>query len=283
MRISLQLMHICILPWQRRTSQLPLACPLLLKHRIRKGGWHDKEALSSLRALAGVLLLSLVLAGCASPPIAGPGGDADYRHPKTGDVQHCDNHTTAGFLLFGVIGAVVSGNNYADCKNDLEEKGYVRARGTTQLLQPAAIPAPLVAPPPASPVDLTNERISPANPQVDLSQAWILGTWGTFEGRSGSIDGVAHFEFRQDGREFRWRMVRTGWFSGVQTTQTASGSVTRISESTVELKGKYESSNLGNMVGTPVQQSFTRDGNSLRGWEAARDGTQSLLSLTREQ
>lgn len=281
MRISLQLMHICILPWQRQT--LPLARPLLLKHRLRKSGWHDKDAPSSLWAQAGLLVLSLVLAGCSSIPTPGPGGDADYRHPTTGDIQHCDNHTTAGLLLFGVIGAVVSGNNYADCKNDLEEKGYVRARTKAQLQQIAATPVPFVAPPLPSPGDQTNEAVSLANRQVDLSQVWILGTWETFEGRSGSVDGIGHFEFSQEGREVKWKMIRTGWVSGVQTTQTAAGVVRRLSESAVELTGGYESSNLGNVVGTPVQQSFTRDGNKLRGWEATRSGAQSLLSLRRTQ
>lgn len=115
-------------------GQVTLAYPLVLKHRLRKGGCprHGKETPSSPSTLAGVLFLSLVLAGCASPPLAGPGGDADYRHPRTGDIQHCDDHTTAGLLLFGVIGAVVSGNNYADCKNDLEGKGvYPRSSSNT--------------------------------------------------------------------------------------------------------------------------------------------------------
>lgn len=80
-----------------------------------------------MNILVAVLLVSsLVLAGCTSTPIAGPGGDVEYRHPTTGDIQHCDNHTVAGALLFGVIGGVVSGNSYADCKNDLEATRHSR-------------------------------------------------------------------------------------------------------------------------------------------------------------
>jgi hypothetical protein len=78
-------------------------------------------------------------------------------------------------------------------------------------------------------------------------------------------------------------MVRRGWFSGVQTTQTALGSVESLSESAVELRGTYESSNLGNVIGTSVQHSLSRQGNSLRGFEATSDGRQSLLSLKRAQ
>lgn len=142
------------------------------------------------------------------------------------------------------------------------------------------IPAALVLP--ETPWRLLgSEGDAPARRQVDLTQLWILGRWTTFERRSGSVEGTGEFEFRREGAELKWQMVRTGWFSGVQTTQIASGSVRSISESAVELRGKYESSNLGNVAGRPVEHSFTRSGNTLRGYEAASDGTQSLLSLRR--
>jgi hypothetical protein len=239
------------------------------------------QAYADLSIRATLVLLSLVFVGCASTPTAGPGGDAEYRHPRTGDIQHCDNHTTAGLLLFGVIGAVVSGNNYADCKNDLEEKGYTRARATTQFERTAMTPAPLA--PPFVPVGQSVVGDPPANRNIDLSQIWILGKWETFEKRSGSVDGLGTFEFRQVGKEITWSMERSGWVSGVQITQRASGSVKKLSDSAIELRGRYESSNLGNVVGTPVVQSFTRTEDTLRGWEAAGDGTQSLLSLKRVQ
>ncbi len=70
----------------------------------------------------------LILAGCAGTPVAGPGGDAEYKHPVSGDIQHCDNNTAGGAVMFGVIGGVVSGNRYANCKSDLEAKGYVRVQ-----------------------------------------------------------------------------------------------------------------------------------------------------------
>jgi hypothetical protein len=124
---------------------------------------------------------------------------------------------------------------------------------------------------------------TPSHPsEAGTPRVWILGKWETVEGRAG-VDGVGEFEFRQEGSGLKWRMVRSGWFSGVHTTQTASGSVRRISTSSVELSGHYESSNLGNVAGTPVRHSFTRIGSSLRGYEAASDGTQSLLALKRAQ
>ena len=51
----------------------------------------------------------------------------------------------------------------------------------------------------------------------------------------------------------------------------------------VQLSGKYDSSNLGNIVGTAVQHSLTRDGSGLKGYEITSDGTRSSLSLQRLQ
>jgi hypothetical protein len=148
----------------------------------------------------------------------------------------------------------------------------IRERATAQYPKPAMTLAPLVLSPTPSP----SHPSEAGNPQ-----GWILGKWETVAGRSGRVDGVGEFEFRQEGSGLKWRMVRSGWFSGVHTTETASGSVRRISTSLVELSGQYESSNFGNVAGTLVHHSFTRAGSSLRGYEAASDGTQSLLSLER--
>jgi hypothetical protein len=148
----------------------------------------------------------------------------------------------------------------------------ISARGTAHLQPPALTPAPFVLPTTPGPLRLSEGESSRPKRQVDRE---------TFERRSGSVDGVAQFEFRQEGAELKWRMVRRGWLSGVQTTQTASGSVASLSESAVELRGTYESSNLGNVIGTSVQHSLSRQGNSLRGFEATSDGRHSLLSLKR--
>ena len=119
MRSPLVSMHYCILPWSRWISWLTsLPVP----------------------PLASVTLLSFVLASCASPPLAGPGGDADYRHPGTGDIQHCDNHTTAGFALFGVIGAVVS---LSEIDVTILGAGTARILYSCSALQEAANSSPL--------------------------------------------------------------------------------------------------------------------------------------------
>lgn len=181
-----------------------------------------------------VLLLSTVLAGCATSPAARSGADAAYR-----------------------------------------------ARAAARIPQPSLTLAPLVLLPVSSPLAPREAADVQGRRPVDPAQAWILGRWETVERHSGSVDGTGQFEFRQEGQLVKWRMLRSGWFSGVHTTQTASGSVRRVSESTIELSGTYESSNLGNVIGTPVRHSFIRAGSSLRGWEASGNGGRSPLSLRR--
>jgi hypothetical protein len=91
------------------------------------------------------------------------------------------------------------------------------------------------------------------------------------EDKSGVVDGLARFEFWHDGVQLKWRMLRAGWLSGVQTKQLASGTVSKISDSVVELNGKYEITNLVG-VGQPVRHSLTREGDRLRGYELTKDG-----------
>lgn len=119
-------------------------------------------------------------------------------------------------------------------------------------------------------------------PMGGSQDVWVVGTWRSLAGGSGNVDGPASFEFRQRGSQLAWRMTRKGWISGIQTTQEASGSVTRISDSTIELEGKYDLSNLGNVVGQPVRYSFTRVRDSLQGYEVANDGTKASLLLRKQ-
>jgi hypothetical protein len=141
-------------------------------------------------------------------------------------------------------------------------------------------PPPLPEPSRKSDV-MASATPTPPQPVSNPAQAWILGQWNSLAGMSGSVDGLAHFAFRREGSEIKWRMTRSGWFSGVQTTQKASGLVKKISASDLELVGTYDSSNLGNVAGQPVRHSLTRDGDNLKGYELADDGTQSPLSLKR--
>jgi hypothetical protein len=81
--------------------------------------------------LTVLAVLALVLSGCASMPtgpVDGVGGDATFKHPTTGEIKHCVNNTTSGWMLGGVIGGVVLGSKYADCKTALEVQGYQRDR-----------------------------------------------------------------------------------------------------------------------------------------------------------
>lgn len=88
-------------------------------------------------------------------------------------------------------------------------------------------------------------------------------------------------EFKQEGQQVRWRMVRKGWVAGVLTHQEASGSVTRMSDSGIELGGKYDSSNPVNVVGQPVRYALFGDRDILSGHEVGSDGTHLPLVLKR--
>ena len=83
-----------------------------------------------------------------------------------------------------------------------------------------------------------------------------------------------------DGVQLKWRMLRAGWVSGVHTKQVASGTVSKISDSMVELNGKHEVTNIIG-VGQPLRHSLTRDGDRLRGYEFNNDGMQLPWFLRR--
>jgi hypothetical protein len=119
----------------------------------------------------------------------------------------------------------------------------------------------------------------PSLPPIER-YSWILGTWEAVEDKSGVVDGLARFEIWHDGGQLKWRMRRAGWLSGIHTKQEASGTVSRISDSTVELNGKYEITNLGR-VGQAARHSLTRDGDRLRGYEFTNDGIQLPWFLRR--
>ena len=145
----------------------------------------------------------------------------------------------------------------------------------------AAVPKP--QPLPIRPEPNTDSTSPVASQSSKVSTPpWFLGSWKTVSGRSGSVDGVGSFEFWQENGDVKWRMVRSGWFSGAQTTQRASGTVLKSSSSAVELMGRYDSSNFGNVVGQPVRHVLSRDGDRLSGYETLLpDGARAALSLER--
>jgi hypothetical protein len=87
-----------------------------------------------------IVTLAVVLTGCA-------GNYAVYRHPQTGDRLACERSASPTAAL-GVFGGIVSGNAYADCKNELESRGYVRdgsvsAEPMTRYITDVAKPVPV--------------------------------------------------------------------------------------------------------------------------------------------
>jgi membrane-associated protease RseP (regulator of RpoE activity) len=116
-------------------------------------------------------------------------------------------------------------------------------------------------------------KAAPTPPPGVERYSWIVGTWEALEDKSGVVEGLARFEVWHDGVQLRWRMRRAGWLSGVHTKQEASGTVSKISDSTVELNGKYEITNIVG-VGQSVRYSLSRDSDGLRGYEFTNDGMQ---------
>lgn len=81
-----------------------------------------------------VLLVVLAsLAGCATGGPKEGGVAATYVHPTTGDTKVCYEQN-AGMLAAICIPCAFAqaGSTFADCKSDLESKGYERQKDTKQ-------------------------------------------------------------------------------------------------------------------------------------------------------
>jgi len=224
------------------------------------------------------IVLVALLTGCTGPMhhFRFPPGRTQQDFERDARLCNLDAQTLQWNTWFGGRTAGQIDRRFVDC---LTKLGYVEHDPT----QTTAASTPLVvAPPPSRRLELlTSATRTPPQPPPDPAQTWILGQWDSLAGMSGSVDGIATFRLQTRRRRNQWVMTRSGWFSGVQTTQKASGSVNKILESDLELVGKYDSSNLGNVAGQAVRHSFSRDGDILKGYELADDGTQSSLSLKR--
>lgn len=222
------------------------------------------------------IALIAFLTGCTGPMhhFRFPPGRTQQDFERDARLCNLDAQTLQWNTWFGGRTPGQIDRRFVDC---LTKLGYAEYDPTK-----TASPPPVLAPPPSRRPELV-AGATPPPPQrpPDPAQAWILGQWDSLAGMSGSVDGLAHFAFRREGSEIKWMMTRSGWLTGVQTTQKASGSISKITESDLELVGKYDSSNLGNVAGQPVRHSFIRDGDNLKGYEVADDGTQSSLSLKR--
>ena len=98
---------------------------------------------------------------------------------------------------------------------------------------------------------------------------WLLGTWvGKHEGMTITSD-EARFEFKEDGGVIRWKMDRKGVIRGRSAYWEASGTVTKVDESSVELDGKYDSTNMDDRyarrTGSPLKYSLVRIEDMLKG------------------
>jgi len=224
------------------------------------------------------LVLIASLAGCTGPMhyFRFPPGRTQQDFQRDSRLCNLDAQTLQWNTWFGGRTAGQIDRRFVDCMTKL---GYVEYDPTK--IPAASVPLVLAPPPSPQPELATSVPPTPPQPPPDPKRVWILGQWNSLAGMSGSVDGLAHFTFRREGSDIKWIMTRSGWFSGVQTTQKASGSVNRISEPDLELVGKYDSSNLRNVEGQSVRYSFTRDADNLKGYELADDGTQSSMSLMR--
>lgn len=157
------------------------------------------------------------------------------------------------------------------------------AHSVAALTPPRSIDAPAASDLQSNPTaakGALEAKTAPSDPRNAGRKYWILGSWEAEEDQSGLVEGISRFTFWHDGVQLRWRMARAGWLSGVYTRQVASGTVGKISDSEVELYGKYEITNLVG-VGQSVRHALTRDGERLRGYESTSDGTQLPWSLRR--
>ena len=90
-----------------------------------------------------VIGVALALMGCTTTSTY-----AVYRHPTTGDVLACENNLGPRYSM-GVLGGVMAGNAFADCKSHLEVRGYVRegsVEGEPSLREFANYAAPVPVP-----------------------------------------------------------------------------------------------------------------------------------------
>jgi hypothetical protein len=226
-----------------------------------------------------------------NPPVDRAWLEGDIRNFSTESRWGREAHVSAlvrlrgpggGVVVAKKIKAVVSGYNLNNFDTDILESllnrafaEFVRKVATDPDIRKELQRLPVVKLPPSS-AESTSPTASSASDPVD---SLILGSWETVGGRVGGVDDVTRVEFKQEGRQMKWRMFRKGWLTGVLTAQEASGLVRRTPDSGIDLNGKYDFSSPVNIVGQPVHYWFVRDGDILRGHEIVADGTRLPLML----
>lgn len=122
----------------------------------------------------------------------------------------------------------------------------------------------------------------------DSKGAWILGHWEGKHSGQAIPDDAARFEFVADGDVIKWTMNRKGRVTVrnaagyVETREgdwQASGVVKKISEGSVELEGKYDSSSFSLVVGRSANYELNGTPETLQGklWGVANVGIPIIL------
>ena len=100
-------------------------------------------------------------------------------------------------------------------------------------------------------------------PKADAE--WPLGTWEGAHRDSATDTDSTRCEFsREDGR-MRWRMTRKTTLREGPVTLTAAGFVTQISDSSIEMDGRYTIESGRELGGISVRYVLTRTSNTLTG------------------
>jgi len=127
-----------------------------------------------------------------------------------------------------------------------------------------------------------------ATPDPTLAESpgqWILGVWeGSHAGGTYIRDDKTRFEFTQAGEVIKWKRSREwssvrgpGW-------DEASGTVTKIAESSAELEGHYDTAHFSSTVGKPIKYSLTRKANDvLEGYAIGAANVSFPVSIKRSK
>ena len=113
-----------------------------------------------------------------------------------------------------------------------------------------------------------------------IPSKWILGQWEGSHRLPIFRDRVT-FDFREDGETIRWtvHVVRRSLSGSVE--HEAEGIVTKISDSSADLDGKFIRSTNTAYVGKPFRYSLTRDQNRLTGGAIGADSQPFTVALRR--